>query len=486
MSSAEENSCEEELREAQERFTKEGLDWEALGSGERLLHVWRWLVDAESNLRSSRRMLDKLREVQHEELEEMEGYVAHVRQLAETRAAHLEAETVNLRSRLDAHQRQAATLGNLLQRSGLDTPCSDGANLGDDSWVGEQVALLIADRAKLMEEIEVLRKLKFSNGVNGMNKEGDLLSEVIKVSSEKEVLRREVSEMCERVQLLEKASRQLELDNERLAFKLSEALAELEERETQLRQLGPFGGSNGAWPRQRSRLTDEPLSSESVESPTEEGGREAQAQDSSRELPPATELALTGCVSSPRRLLLDSQRPGAGELLRIDEFHKMQSECEKLKGQVTVLTEKYNALAMRHLQYKAKRKAQVDDLRARLDVELSSLQSEVDALQARLAVQKKALRGEEAFRRRVEADYRRLQDDKRKLVVSVMAGENMSRDKEQEAGLLHKKVAMLERANSELLGRVLQLKYSARHVPAVAPHKSPSPTEQQHEMGSAV
>jgi hypothetical protein len=43
-----------------------------------------------------------------------------------------------------------------------------------------QVALLIADRAKLIEEIEVLRKLKFSE-VNGMNKEGELLSEVIKV-----------------------------------------------------------------------------------------------------------------------------------------------------------------------------------------------------------------------------------------------------------------------------------------------------------------
>jgi len=42
------------------------------------------------------------------------------------------------------------------------------------------VALLIADRAKLIEEIEVLRKLKFSD-VNGMNKEGELLSEVIKV-----------------------------------------------------------------------------------------------------------------------------------------------------------------------------------------------------------------------------------------------------------------------------------------------------------------
>jgi hypothetical protein len=41
------------------------------------------------------------------------------------------------------------------------------------------------------------------------------------VSSEKEVLRREVAEMCDRVQLLEKASRQLELDNERLAFKVN-------------------------------------------------------------------------------------------------------------------------------------------------------------------------------------------------------------------------------------------------------------------------
>jgi hypothetical protein len=128
------------LREAQQRFEKEGLDWDSLGAGARLLHVWRWLVDAESNLRSSRRMLDKLREVQHEELEEMEGYVAHVRQLAETRAAHLETETLSLRSRLDNTQRQSATLANLLQRSGIDpTSLPDEANLGDENWVGEQV-----------------------------------------------------------------------------------------------------------------------------------------------------------------------------------------------------------------------------------------------------------------------------------------------------------------------------------------------------------
>jgi hypothetical protein len=44
-----------------------------------------------------------------------------------------------------------------------------------------QVAFLIADRAKLMEEIDILKKLKISNGVNGLSKEGDLLSEIIKV-----------------------------------------------------------------------------------------------------------------------------------------------------------------------------------------------------------------------------------------------------------------------------------------------------------------
>jgi hypothetical protein len=32
-----------------------------------------------------------------------------------------------------------------------------------------------------MEEIDILKKLKISNGVNGLSKEGDLLSEIIKV-----------------------------------------------------------------------------------------------------------------------------------------------------------------------------------------------------------------------------------------------------------------------------------------------------------------
>lgn len=40
------------------------------------------------------------------------------------------------------------------------------------------------------------------------------------MSSEKESLKREVAEMSDRVTLLEKSSRQLEIDNDRLSFKV--------------------------------------------------------------------------------------------------------------------------------------------------------------------------------------------------------------------------------------------------------------------------
>lgn len=61
--------CEDEWSEIRQRFKKEGLDVDTLKLEDRLLQVWRWLVDAESNLRNSRRMLDKLYEQQHEEIE---------------------------------------------------------------------------------------------------------------------------------------------------------------------------------------------------------------------------------------------------------------------------------------------------------------------------------------------------------------------------------------------------------------------------------
>lgn len=44
---------------------------------------------------------------------------------------------------------------------------------------------------------------------------------LFQISIEKESLKREVAEMNERIQLMQKSSRELELDNEKLAFKVS-------------------------------------------------------------------------------------------------------------------------------------------------------------------------------------------------------------------------------------------------------------------------
>lgn len=59
----------------------------------------------------------------------------------------------------------------------------------------------------------------------------------------------------------------------------------------------------------------------------------------------------------------------------------------------------------------------LDPYRRRIDTATSTSNCRIDALESQLALQKKALQGEEVFRKRVESDYRRLQEEKRSLVV---------------------------------------------------------------------
>lgn len=100
---------------------------------DRLIHMWRWLVDDEINLKNSRRMYDKLREQQTEELEvlypktlylpstssnshrqqEMENYMGQVRELSEKRTIDMENETTRLHEQIEAIS--AITSGVILQ-----------------------------------------------------------------------------------------------------------------------------------------------------------------------------------------------------------------------------------------------------------------------------------------------------------------------------------------------------------------------------------
>ncbi|RXG70412.1 hypothetical protein Avbf_00721 [Armadillidium vulgare] len=57
---------EDEWSQVKRRFGTEGLNWESTTPNQKSLQLFRWLVDAEDNLKTARKINEKLRK-QHEE-----------------------------------------------------------------------------------------------------------------------------------------------------------------------------------------------------------------------------------------------------------------------------------------------------------------------------------------------------------------------------------------------------------------------------------
>ncbi|XP_068215641.1 uncharacterized protein [Palaemon carinicauda] len=226
---ADDSASEDEWTSVKKRFTLEGLDWETQDPHSRTLQLWRLLVDAEANLKAARHMNDKLRRQFDEEKVELEEYTEHLRLKCEERVKELDNEVRTLKEDLEALLAGTQAVTSMLLQEGLE----DVAH----SSLGEQIAYLLVERSTLTEELTVARTKPASD------REKELTGQLIKVSTDFELLKRthqesenQLSEMKDRVSLLEKASRQLEMDNETLAYKLSEALAEIEDNEGQLRR----------------------------------------------------------------------------------------------------------------------------------------------------------------------------------------------------------------------------------------------------------
>ncbi|XP_065216083.1 uncharacterized protein LOC135842515 isoform X1 [Planococcus citri] len=455
------NQCEDEWQEVQLRFKKEGLDFNAMKPDDRLIHIWRWLVDAEINLKNSRRICEKLREQQNEELEEMENYMGKVRELSEKRTINMENESTRLNEQLEA-------ISSILS----------GVVLQGETVV-EKITNLVSDYSRLTEEVQVLNKLKLNNPQNE-----DLISEMISISTEKEMLKREVIELSERMQLLQKSSRELALDNEKLAFKLSEAFAELEEKEVRLANRKkmlffiytkiPKNGCNLNDFYQREFTTiysgehsvfnsmtcskhcesnKSTLSRLEIENMNQVDKCSSEKKDYRDSDSPS--LILNDMTDYKATSKLSSLMSSCHEIARLEENKKLQSECESMKTRIESLGEKYNNLALKYIQLKSKRKFQIEELRGRLDAS----QCQIQTLQVQLSVQRQRLRAEEIFRKQIEADLRKIQDEKRNIIVRLMNSEMEQKETNREIVILQKKIAMLDSANSDLLAKLLQLKY---------------------------
>uniref|UniRef100_A0A8D8Y6J0 Uncharacterized protein n=1 Tax=Cacopsylla melanoneura TaxID=428564 RepID=A0A8D8Y6J0_9HEMI len=451
---------EDEWNDMAQRFKKEGIDYNNLKLEHKLLYVWRWLVDTEINLKNSRRMLDKLHEQQHEEIEEMESYVGKIRDQVARQKEDLRDENNRLAE-------QVRALRKLLTEHEIQNE-----NLVD------AVRIVLEERKRFCNELEILKSAKF--GFYGASDESEpcqadeMLAEIIRVSSERELLKREVSEMNDRIEMLEKSARQSEMDNEKLAFKLSETLAELEDKDALLGEREPpllcmRSQNNSNKSTLKRSDTSKSLPLEMLDSDkcstskdrldnTEYTASNPLNRDLSHSFgadstPPSLLVSELQSFGSPRKLtsLLDS----CNELARIEEMKRLQSECDSLRGHITVLGDKYNTLALRHIQYKAKRKFQLEELRGRLDAG----QCQIETLQSQLSVQRQRLRAEEMFRKQVETDYRRLQEEKRAIAARLLNTEMDQREMQRELSILQKKIGLLDNTNSELLARLLRLKY---------------------------
>lgn len=181
--------CEDEWSDVEKRFEKEGIDYSRLKTEEKLIHVWRWLVDADINLQNARKMIEKLRLKQNEELEDMENYMVHVRVLADKRIDDME-KTMSI------FAEQVARLE--CELNNLDS--IDGDNVCD------KVSNLIHGYTSLVNEVNVLKRVR-SFDDNGICKESDdvLMIEMIKISAEKESLKRQVKELENRLSVNEMA-----------------------------------------------------------------------------------------------------------------------------------------------------------------------------------------------------------------------------------------------------------------------------------------
>ncbi|CAL4073938.1 unnamed protein product [Meganyctiphanes norvegica] len=207
------SESDDELQGLRRRFGTEGLEWDPKSCSKETLHVWHWLVDADANLKAARHINDKLRRQHDEEKEQLEAYTEHLRGKCEERVRELEDETRGLKEDLEALLAGTQAVGNMLQTQGLHDVAQGS--------LGEQIAYVLVERSKLIEELEISRKTPASD------REKDFMGQLIKVSTDYELAKRSKDEyesqlagMRDRVELLERASRQLEMDNETLAYKL--------------------------------------------------------------------------------------------------------------------------------------------------------------------------------------------------------------------------------------------------------------------------
>nr|XP_006811927.1 PREDICTED: intracellular protein transport protein USO1-like [Saccoglossus kowalevskii] len=146
-----------ELEEIKQKLAEDGLDGNA-SNDDKLRHIWRLYTKADNGLQTSLKDVEQLRIQQTQEMQEVENYVEHIRSLSHEReqlTAEFEAENEKLKSENEQLRNELVDGANseitqMLMQEGLE----DVAN----GTTSEQIAYLLVERARLMDEVDIERK----------------------------------------------------------------------------------------------------------------------------------------------------------------------------------------------------------------------------------------------------------------------------------------------------------------------------------------
>ncbi|XP_070561014.1 myosin-11-like isoform X3 [Ptychodera flava] len=146
-----------ELDDIQRKLSEDGID-PSISNEDKLRHVWRLYLRADTSLLSALKDVEELRIQQAHEMQEVENYVEHIRSLSDEREQlTLEFESENERLKAENEQLRNELAGGanneitqMLMQEGLEDVA--------DGTTSEQIAYLLVERARLMDELDAERK----------------------------------------------------------------------------------------------------------------------------------------------------------------------------------------------------------------------------------------------------------------------------------------------------------------------------------------
>ncbi|XP_015930793.1 golgin subfamily A member 6-like protein 22 isoform X2 [Parasteatoda tepidariorum] len=500
---------EDEWDEILQRFREEGLDTN-LPDDSKLLYVWRWLVDAETNCISLRHQLDKLSRRQSDELEEIRSCMEQMCNAWEVKVSRLEEENKIFHEQLNftgqnSGRMVSEEIGRMIQEEGLSEilelsviekfaylldlrtrlqtkleqemvlrrKCEQliriSSNLPDCLKLSSPYIQRILERQKdeyeeeirnqqeAMKHVKEQLKQVHEDELQRLTAENDRLNtELSKLSQKLQELvthvakqqekdtssvpwvqhildgthdkemksfkeevdrlksvcqeqQKQVREQCETVRILERTNKQLELDNETLAFKLSESLAQFDELEDQLR-------------REATRARRESLFKQL-----------------------ATKESMS--VKNNINKLLDN-RPNLQDTASDEQVKKLKEESENLKEQLESIQQQLDVMSLKYQQTKDKYREKMYRMREVQEQEQQEWKERFENCEKELSILREMLSREQKWRVQIEADCRKLKSDNQLLKTEIMEKEKAEREKTAELTTVQREVEKVKASTS--------------------------------------